>query len=162
MHSLPAESPCVPPGLRAPRLLRLLRDGAVVLGLILRQRRVRLGEQDRSTPQGSLQQEPARGHQVAVALGVGEGVARAAGADAPGGRAAGRRSGQRLLLHLVPHLEGEKDRHMSQSFHVDFSMWRHLLTRSNLFLLIHFASFYPNRFYYYFNIVLMTDSSTSH
>ncbi|TNN78941.1 hypothetical protein EYF80_010867 [Liparis tanakae] len=89
----------------APGFLRLLGDGAVVLRLILSQRGVRLREQRRSAPQGPLQQEPPGGHQLAVALRVGEGVARAAGADAPGGRAARRRGRQRLLPQLVSHLE---------------------------------------------------------
>lgn len=95
--------------LRALRLLLLLGDGAVVLGLILGQGRVRLGERGRSTPQGQLQQELPGRHQVAVALGVREGVARPAGADTPG--LVGRwGSWQRLLPHLMSHLQGgERD-----------------------------------------------------
>lgn len=97
--------------LRALRLLRLLCDGAVVLWLVLSQRRVCLCEQGRAIPQGEFQQEPPRCHQLAVALSVWEGVAGATGADTPGGWAARSGSWQSLLPHLMSHLEGgERDK----------------------------------------------------
>lgn len=95
--------------LRALRALWLLLDGAVVLWLILSQRRVCLDDQGRSTLQGSQQELP-RCHQITVALGVWEGVARPTGADmhATLGRC---RSWQCLLPHFISHLQkGGRDR----------------------------------------------------
>lgn len=93
--------------LRAPRLLRLLCDGAIVLRLTLSQRRVCLGKQGRSTLQGQSQQELPRRHQITIALGVREGVARPTGADTLA-ESLRHRSWQRLLPHLVSHLEGRE------------------------------------------------------
>ena len=63
-------------------------------------------DEHRATLQGPLQQEPPGRHQVPEALGVGEGVAGAPGAECPY-RFTPRSSGrQRLLPHLVSHLEG--------------------------------------------------------
>lgn len=61
--------------LRALCLLCLLCDCAVVLRLILSQRRVRLDIKDRSTLYGSFQEEPSRCYQITITLGVGEGIA---------------------------------------------------------------------------------------
>lgn len=73
-----------------------------------------MDKQGRSTLQGSLQQELPRCHQITIALGVREGVARPTGADTPGGWDARRRSWQRLLPHLMSHLEGgERERDKS-------------------------------------------------
>lgn len=92
------------------RLLRLLCDGAIVLWLVLSQRRVCLAEHDWSTLQGQFQQEPPGRHQVTIALWVGEGVARPTGADTLTYCGACLRTWQRLLSYLIPHLEeGERN-----------------------------------------------------
>lgn len=92
--------------LRAPRALGLLWDGAEDLWLLPSHRRVCLGEQSRSAPQRSQEELP-RHHQITVALGVWEGVARATGADAPGTWSARCSGWQRLATHLMSHLGGD-------------------------------------------------------
>ena len=85
-------------------------DGAVQLGLALGEGGVGLGEEEgRADLLRASQEEAAGGDQLAVALGVGEGVAGAPGADTSDWGPARSRSRQRLLTHLVSHLEEEGD-----------------------------------------------------
>lgn len=85
----------------------LLGDGAEDLWRILGDGRaggLRAGEEGRAVPDRP-QQELARGHQVAVAARVGEGVARAACADSPRLEAAWSGGGRGFVLSdFVPHL----------------------------------------------------------
>lgn len=84
-------------------LLHLLSDGAVVLWLVLSQGRVCLLKQSWTTLQGQSEQELSRRYQIAVALGVGEGITRPTGADTPDRPTARSRRWQWLLPHFISH-----------------------------------------------------------